>query len=214
MDAEIIEKAKLYIEKLMKSDCGGHDVSHSHRVYRTALRLAAEENADAFTVGLAALLHDADDVKLFPETHETKANAVSFMRSCGIEDSFIDSVCRIIDEVSFKGADSVVPSTVEGKCVQDADRLDAIGAIGVGRAFAYGGSRGRAMYDPKVSPKVGMSEKEYRASDSTTINHFYEKLLLLKDLMNTSAAKRIAEERTKFMQSFLDEFLLEWKGER
>ena len=162
---------------------------------------------------LAALLHDVDDIKLSPDTYVTKKNAVDFMTINKIDGKRIEVVCKIIDEVSFAGADSVVPDTIEGKCVQDADRLDAIGAIGIARTLAYGGSRGRKIYDPEIKPKMGMNKEEYRNNqDSTSINHFYEKLLLLKDMMNTTEGKKLAEHRQVVMQEFLNEFMLEWEG--
>ena len=164
---------------------------------------------------LAALLHDVDDIKLSPDTYVTKKNAVDFMTINKIDGKRIEAVRKIIDEVSFAGTDSVVPDTIEGKCVQDADRLDAIGAIGIARTFAYGGSRGRKIYDPEIKSKMGMNKEEYRNNqDSTSINHFYEKLLLLKDMMNTDAAKEKAWHRQFIMESYLEEFMAEWKGER
>ena len=170
-------------------------------------------NADVKTVQLAALLHDVDDIKLSPDTYATKKNAVDFMSINKIDGKRIEAVCKIIDEVSFAGADSVVPDTIEGKCVQDADRLDAIGAIGIARTFAYGGSNGRKIYDPEINPKMGMNKEEYRNNqDSTSINHFYEKLLLLKDMMNTTEGRKLAEHRQAVMQEFLDEFMIEWEG--
>lgn len=164
---------------------------------------------------LTALLHDVDDIKLSPETHETKKNAVEFMRSNGVDDKVIASVCKIIDEVSFAGIDSVVPSTIEGKCVQDADRLDAMGAIGIAREFAYGGSKGRKIYDPDIKPLLNMNKADYRQNhNSTSINHFYEKLLLLKDMINTETAKKKAKHRQAVMEEYLEEFAAEWEGER
>lgn len=204
-----------YIKEIFSADSSGHDYYHTVRVYRIATEIAKQEYADVNIVQLAALLHDVDDKKLSPETHATKKNAVDFMTANGVDADIINIVCKIIDEVSFAGTDSVVPSTIEGKCVQDADRLDAIGAIGIARTFAYGGSRGRKIYDPDIKPRIGMSKEEYEKNmNSTSINHFYEKLLLLKDMMNTTAGKKMAEHRQAVMQEFLNEFLAEWKGEK
>ena len=210
----MIENAIKYVKQIFADDCSGHDYHHTMRVYRLAVQIAKKENADLLIVQLAALLHDVDDAKLSPETHVTKKNAVDFMESNGVDNEIIEAVCKIIGEVSFAGTDSVVPSTIEGKCVQDADRLDAMGAIGIARTFAYGGSRGRKIYDPEIKPLVNMNKEEYRQNqNSTSINHFYEKLLLLKDMMNTDAAKRIADHRQAIMEAYLEEFMLEWKGE-
>jgi uncharacterized protein len=211
----MIESAIKYVEEIFADDCSGHDYHHTMRVYRLAMKIAEYENADKLIVQLAALLHDVDDVKVSPETHTTKKNAVDFMRRNGVNDAVVNSVCRIIAEVSFAGTDSVVPSTIEGKCVQDADRLDAIGAIGIARTFAYGGSKGRKIYDPDIKPLINMNEEDYRTNlNSTSINHFYEKLLFLKDLMNTEFAKKIAEHRQVVMEKYLEEFFAEWEGER
>jgi len=211
----MIENAIKYVKQIFADDCSGHDYHHTMRVYRLAVQIAKKENADLLIVQLAALLHDVDDVKFSPETHATKKNAVDFMESNGVDNEIIEAVCKIIEEVSFVGTDSVVPSTIEGKCVQDADRLDAMGAIGIARAFAYGGSRGRKIYDPEIKPLVNMSKEEYcQNQNSTSINHFYEKLLLLKDMVNTDAAKRITEHRHAIMEAYLEEFMLEWEGER
>lgn len=208
----VIENAVKYVKQIFANDCSGHDYYHTMRVYRLAVQIAKEENADMLIVQLAALLHDVDDAKLSPETYATKKNAVDFMESNGLDNEIIEAVCKIIEEVSFAGTDSVVPSTIEGKCVQDADRLDAIGAIGIARTFAYGG---RKIYDPEIKPLVNMGKEEYRQNqNSTSINHFYEKLLLLKDMMNTDAAKRIAEHRQAVMEAYLEEFIAEWEGER
>lgn len=211
----MIENVIKYVKQIFAEDCSGHDYHHTMRVYRLAVQIAERENADMLIVQLAALLHDVDDVKFFPETCENKKNAVDFMISNGVDGKIIDSVCRIIDEVSFAGTDSVVPSTIEGKCVQDADRLDAMGAIGIARVFAYGGSKGRKIYDPNIKPLMNMKKDEYRQNHkSTSINHFYEKLLLLKDMMNTETAKKMAEHRQAVMVEYLEEFLAEWEGER
>lgn len=211
----MVNNALEYIKEIFSGDSSGHDYYHTVRVYRIATEIAKQEYADVNIVQLAALLHDVDDKKLSPETHATKKNAVDFMTANGVDADIINIVCKIIDEVSFAGTDSVVPSTIEGKCVQDADRLDAIGAIGIARTFAYGGSRGRKIYDPDIKPRIGMSKEEYEKNmNSTSINHFYEKLLLLKDMMNTTAGKKMAEHRQAVMQEFLNEFLAEWKGEK
>ena len=212
MENAVIRSAMAYVEEMFRTDHGGHDAAHTMRVCRTAYRLAQEEHADLFIVRLAALLHDVDDVKLSPDTCARKDRAATFMTAQGLDDEVIRRVCAIIGEVSYAGKDSVVPSSIEGKCVQDADRLDALGDIGIARAFAYGGSRGRVMYDPDVKPTPGMGGEEYHRHISTTVNHFYEKLLLLKDMMNTGAAKAAAERRTQYMRDYLDEFFSEWEG--
>lgn len=177
-----------------------------------AVKLAEQEHADLTVVQLAALLHDVDDIKLSPETYENKDRAVAFLREHEMSETMIKAICEIIGEVSFKGMDSTVPATVEGRCVQDADRLDALGAVGIGRAFAYGGSHHRAMHDPGVKPAEHMNGKQYQSHCATTVNHFYEKLFRLKDLMNTETAKRMAEQREAYMKGFLAEFLEEWDG--
>lgn len=211
----IIENAIKYVHEIFARDFSGHDFYHTMRVYKTAVQIAVRENADILTVQLAALLHDVDDIKLSSTTYSVKKNAVDFMKQNKLSDEIINSVCKIIEDVSFAGTDSVVPSSIEGKCVQDADRLDAIGAVGIARAFAYGGNKGRKMYDPDIKPMTNMNKEQYRQNDnSTTINHFYEKLLLLKDMMNTETAKKIAERRHAFMQTYLDEFLAEWNNEK
>ena len=212
MQNEILAAAEAYAEALFAGDAGGHDAAHTARVYRTALRLAAEEGADPFVTGLAALLHDTDDRKLFPETAADLTHARVFLEEHAVPRAAADAVLGIIREVSFAGTESVVPSTPEGKCVQDADRLDALGAIGIARAFAYGGAHGRPLYDPADPPVPDMDAAAYRARRSHTVNHFYEKLFLLAEQMNTPAARRLAERRTAFMRTFLDAFLAEWNG--
>lgn len=214
MNKEIIARATAYVKEKFENEYSGHDWFHTLRVFRTAMRIAEAEGADVVTVQLAALLHDVDDRKLSPETYAEQKNARSFLAENGVEESVICEICRIISEVSFVGSDSVVPSTLEGKCVQDADRLDAIGAIGIARAFAYGGNHNRLMYHPDIAPNPNMSKEEYIKSNSTTVNHFYEKLFKLTDMMNTDTAKSIAKERDEYMKAFIAEFLDEWEGRR
>ena len=214
MDKKIIDDALAFVRNTFQDDFSGHDYFHTLRVYKMAVRIAEQENADVTIVSLAALLHDVDDIKLSPETYANKDRAVGFLREHGIPEAMIEAICRMIDEVSFKGTDSTAPDTIEGRCVQDADRLDAMGAVGIARAFAYGGAHGRVLYDPSIKPVVHMNAAEYRSHVSTTVNHFYEKLFQLKDLMNTGTAKRIAGEREAYMRSYLSEFLDEWDGTR
>lgn len=210
MKNELIARTAAYVKEKFENEYSGHDWFHTLRVFRTATRIAEAEGADLETVQLAALLHDVDDRKLSPETYEDKANARSFLSANNVDESRINEICRIIGEISF--AENCVPSTLEGKCVQDADRLDAIGAIGIARAFAYGGNHNRLMYHPDVKPNLNMSKEEYVNSKSTTVNHFYEKLFKLTDMMNTDTAKAIAKEREEYMRGFVDEFLNEWEG--
>lgn len=208
----IIVNAIEYIKNIFENEYSGHDYYHTLRVYKLATYIAEKENADITIVQLAALLHDVDDRKLSPETYKNKDRAVSFLKAHGVDPDIIDSICTIISEVSFAGEDSVFPATIEGKCVQDADRLDALGAIGIARTFAYGGNHNRKMYDPDIKAKDKMTAEEYYASESTSINHFYEKLFKLENMINTDTAKIIARERTAYMQEFVDEFMKEWDG--
>ena len=210
MHKEIIDRAAAYVREKFENEYSGHDWFHTLRVFKTATRIAEAEGADLVTVQLAALLHDVDDRKLSPETYEDKANAREFLSENNVDAGKIEGICRIIGEISF--AENCVPSTLESKCVQDADRLDAIGAIGIARAFAYGGNHNRLMYHPDVKPNLNMSKEEYVNSKSTTVNHFYEKLFKLTDMMNTDTAKAIAREREEYMRGFVDEFLNEWEG--
>jgi len=203
--------ASAYIRSIFSSDFSGHDAEHSFRVYRTALQIARKENADLLLVSLGALLHDVDDRKLFPE-NKNDDNARKFLSDNSVPKDIEEKIIRIIHQVSFKGKDSVKPDTLEGEVVQDADRLDAIGAIGIARAFAYGGSHQRPLYLENEKYKKDMSEEEYRKNNGSTIAHFYEKLLLLEDMMNTKEAKRLAKGRTEVLKDFLAEFDSEIKG--
>lgn len=208
----VIKNAVDYVKRVFENDFSGHDYFHTLRVYKTATRLAESEGANVHVVQLGALLHDVDDVKLSPQTCSNKDNARAFLVQNGVSSEDIERIVSIIDQVSFKGTDSVKPTSLEGECVQDADRLDAIGAIGIARAFAYGGNHNRVMYDPDEKPKLNLSGEEYRTHVSTTINHFYEKLFTLKGLLNTSSAKEIADHRENYMRAFIDEFMDEWEG--
>lgn len=213
MEQEVIlQQVAQKIRALFAEDFSGHDVWHSLRVEHTAATLADAEGCDAFVVRLGALLHDADDPKLF--STKDFANARAIMAEASVPADTAERVIAAIATVSFKGTDTKVPDTLEGKVLQDADRLDAIGAIGAARAFAYGGSHNRPMYDPDVPPSLNMDEAAYRKNRGSSLNHFYEKLFLLKDMMNTPSARRMAEERDAFLHAFAEEFLAEWEGKR
>ncbi len=205
------------VKVLLAGAEGGHDWWHAHRVRRVALRLAHEEGADPFVVELAALLHDIADPKFHDGDEEAgPRQARHILDDAGVPPEVRDHVLHIIRHISFRGGHAPVPAyrSPELAVVQDADRLDALGAIGIARTFNYGGYRQRPLYDPTIPPRQYDSAEEYRKSRTPTINHFYEKLLLLKDRMNTTAGKKMAEQRHRFMESFLEEFFREWKGER
>lgn len=210
---DIIQKTTEYIKQEFSNDTSGHDWWHIYRVWKNALAINKHEKADSFIVQLAALLHDLDDWKFNSSEDETPLRARRWLDSCSVEIHIADNVCNIIKHISYKGANvKNKMDSLEGFIVQDADRLDAIGAIGIARAFAYGGYKNRMMYDPESKPEMHNSFEEYKNSQSDTINHFYEKLLLLKDMMNTKTAKRIAEQRHDVMVKFLDDFMKEWEG--
>ncbi len=210
---EIIQRTAEYVKGEFARDSSGHDWWHIVRVWKTALALCKYENADVYTVELAALLHDLDDWKLSPSAEGRPARAEAWLRQMGVAPALAEHVCEIITGLSFKGALVETPMrSLEGQIVQDADRLDAIGAIGIARAFAYGGHKGRLLYDPASPPQMHASFEQYQNSGSATINHFYEKLLLLKDRMNTPTAKKIAAQRHAHTEQFLEQFLREWEG--
>jgi uncharacterized protein len=210
---DIIKKTAEFVRKEFQDDPSGHDWWHIYRVWKNALAICKGEKADEFIVQLAALLHDLDDWKFSENEGETPHRARAWMESCAVDPQINEQVCEIIRHISFKGANvENKMNSLEGLIVQDADRLDAIGAIGIGRAFAYGGYKNRPMYDPELTPKMHTSFEQYKNSKSATINHFYEKLLLLKDMMNTPTAKKIAVQRHEIMVRFLDQFMQEWDG--
>ncbi|MBR2889582.1 MAG: HD domain-containing protein [Oscillospiraceae bacterium] len=196
---ELIQKAVEFARQVFSEDCGGHDLDHTLRVYRMALHLAEAEGADLEIAALAALLHDVDDRKVSPQTSENLDRASHFLWSNGVSEEMFRRVILIIYEISFSQGHRV-PETLEGKCVQDADRLDAMGAIGIARTFAYGGSKGRRMHDPAGRDPL------------TSVNHFHEKLLKLAELMNTDSAREIARERHRYMEEYLERFQREWDG--
>ncbi len=198
------------IRRLFSDDFSGHDAWHTIRVERTAAVIAEAEGCDVFIVRLGALLHDADDPKLF--STQDYQNARDIMARVHVDASTAQQVVAAIATVSFKGTDTQTPATFEGKVLQDADRLDALGAIGIARTFAYGGSHSRAMYDPELPPLLHMAEAAYRKNQGSSLNHFYEKLFLLKDMMNTDTARRMAEKRDAYLHAFAEEFLAEWDG--
>jgi uncharacterized protein len=211
--SDIIQQTADFIKREFNGDSSGHDWWHIYRVWKNAVAICEHEQADMFIVELAALLHDLDDWKFSENGDETPRRAKAWMESCGVDSQVNEAVCEIIMHISYKGARvENKMETLEGFIVQDADRLDAIGAIGIGRAFAYGGYRNRPMYDPEAENQMHASFEEYKNSKSATINHFYEKLILLKDKMNTATAKRIAEQRHEVMLKFLEQFMSEWEG--
>jgi uncharacterized protein len=213
MNVELIERVKAYVKEKFENEFSGHDYFHTLRVFNMATRIAKAEGANLEIVQLSSLLHDVDDRKISPETYESQANARDFLISNDVDDETIEIICQIIREISF-GSNDVRPQTPEGQCVQDADRLDAIGAIGIARAFAYGGNHNRHMYHPDIKPSLNMTKEEYRKSESTTINHFYEKLFKLTSFMNTETAIKIAKEREAYMKEFVSTFLYEWNGDK
>tara|TARA_B100001123_G_scaffold161693_1_gene186547 strand:+ start:470 stop:1120 length:651 start_codon:yes stop_codon:yes gene_type:complete len=214
MASSIIDKTCKFVEDKLSGDGSGHDWWHIFRVWTLAKKIAVEEKAQVEIVELGALLHDIADWK-FHDGDDSIGPAIAreFLNNQNAEPNVSDSVVEIISTVSYKGAGVATPmKTLEGKIVQDADRLDAIGALGIARTFAYGGYKNRLIYHPDEKPVLHKSYEDYKKNEGHTINHFYEKLLLLKERMNTNTGKRIAEGRHKFMQSFLDQFYKEWDG--
>ena len=212
---KIIENTIVFVQETLKDAEGGHDWFHILRVLNNSKLIAATEEVDLLTVKLGALLHDIADSKFHngDETIGPKA-ARAFLSTQGVAEEVIVHVVNIIENISFKGGNTNQSfHSRELAVVQDADRLDALGAIGIARTFNYGGFKGRGLYDPEIQPDLKMSKEEYKASTAPTINHFYEKLLLLKDRMNTETGKAIAEERHLYMKQFLDQFYAEWNGE-
>ena len=211
---DIINKTILFVKETLTDAEGGHDWFHIERVYKNSLLIAKKEPVDLLVVSLGALLHDIADSK-FHKGDETIGPRIAreFLFKHNVDSKAIEHIINIIENISFKGGhDPQKFKSAELDVVQDADRLDAIGAIGIARCFNYGGYKNRGLYNPNIKPNLNMSKEEYKSSKTPTINHFYEKLLLLKDRMNTQTAKNIALERHNYMLSFLEQFYNEWEG--
>lgn len=212
----LIENTILFVKQQLKNAEGGHDWFHIERVYKNALLIATCEDCDLTVVKLGALLHDIADSKFHDGDEQMgPKTARTFMESQGVSEDTILHVIAIIENISFKGGNFEKQfSSKELDIVQDADRLDALGAIGIARTFNYGGFKNRPLYNPAIPPKLNMSKEEYKNSNAPTLNHFYEKLLLLKEQMNTETGKKMALERHRFMENFLSQFYAEWEGEK
>lgn len=211
---KIIESTIEFVIATLKGAEGGHDWWHIYRVWQLSKRIAVSENASLFVVELGALLHDIADSKFHNGDEEAgPRKAWEFLSSMEMEETVIEHVENIIRNISFKGGKEVQQfKSPELDIVQDADRLDAMGAIGIARTFNYGGFKNREIYNPEIKPDLKMTKEEYKLSNAPTLNHFYEKLLLLKDRMNTTTGKRMAEQRHRFMEEYLNEFYKEWDG--
>lgn len=210
---KIIKQIQNYIRKEFEGESAGHDCWHSFRVWKMSKEIAKKEGGNLFVIELAALLHDVADWKFYGgDIKAGGKKAKQLLEKLKVDEETIEHICDIIDNVSFKGAGAENGiKTLEGKIVQDSDRLDVIGAMGIARTFAYGGNKGRGIYNPKIKPKLHKSFGDYKKNKSSSINHFYEKILLLKDRLNTRTAKKIAEKRHKFLENYLKQFFEEWE---
>ncbi|SFE51474.1 HD domain-containing protein [Flavobacterium xueshanense] len=216
INPDLISKTILFVKEKLENAEGGHDWFHIERVFKNSVLISKSEVCDTTVVKLGALLHDIADSK-FHDGDETVGPRIAreFLESENVDKETIKHVVDIIENISYKGGNFEKKfSSIELDVVQDADRLDAIGAIGIARTFNYGGFKNRAIYDPKIAPNSSMTKEEYKKNDSPTLNHFYEKLLLLKDKMNTETGKQIAQERHRYMEGFLAQFYAEWEGEK
>ena len=202
-----------FLEEELGHDTSGHSLDHAIRVYKNAKAILMLEGGNERIVLISALVHDVIDPKLFDNHREQQAKLLIFLQTLGCSQSELEQIFYIIENISYKGGNGEPVKTLEAQIVQDADRLDAIGAIGIGRTFMYGGSKGSKMYDENISVMEFEDEATYRNHQGTVINHFYEKLFKLKDLMNTETAKRLAYRRHEFMVKFVEQFLQEWNGQ-
>ncbi|MBU5671008.1 HD domain-containing protein [Paenibacillus brevis] len=209
----LIQKAERFCKAELEHDTSGHDWWHIHRVVQMARRLAHEEGADPFICTVAALLHDVADEKLNDSKESGLFKVRSWLEGQQLQGEDTEHIIEIISTMSYNAGTNPPVRTLEGRVVQDADRLDAIGAIAIARAFQYAGWKGHPIHDPGLPPRESMSAEEYRNGKTTAINHFYEKLLKLKDLMNTASAKAIAQERHRYMEQYVERFYLEWDGQ-
>lgn len=213
----LVEETITFVKETLKGAEGGHDWFHIQRVFKNTILIAKDEDVDVLVVSLAALLHDIADAKFYNGDETVGPTmAKNFLSSLDVPEEVVNHVVLIIENISFKNSldpNKKAWSSKELLVVQDADRLDAIGAVGIARTFNYGGFKNRPLYDPDIAPNLTMSKEEYKASNAPTINHFYEKLLLLKDKMHTETAKKIAAKRHQFMLDYLEQFYAEWKGE-
>lgn len=218
MQSSAIDSTVHFVKHSLVANDGGHDWWHIYRVWQLAKHIAKQEQANKLVVELAALLHDVADEKFTPSGDQQSTSLVSqHLQSCGLNQDLIDQVNYIVSNVSFRNSlakRKKQTEPIELLIVQDADRLDALGAIGIARAFAYGGFSGRTLYDPNIRPQEFKSKQAYQNSQGPTLNHFYEKILLLKDGMHTNTAKTIAHQRHQFVKTYLTQFLTEWNLER
>jgi uncharacterized protein len=214
MDNLMIEKTEEHVKKHLENESSGHDWYHIYRVRKLAENIAREVGADPFVCTLAALLHDLADEKIAGSEEKGLREVSAWLDGLELEQDIQAHILSIIGTMSFKGGNKSKMETLEGQVVQDADRLDAIGAIGIGRTFAYSWAKGQLMYDPDIPVRESMTKEEYRNEKSTAVNHFYEKLLKLKNSMNTAYAKKLADERHAFLEQFLEQFFAEWEGKK
>ncbi|WP_042352140.1 HD domain-containing protein [Bacillus massiliigorillae] len=212
--SEMIRLTEEFVFELLSDEASGHDWWHIHRVTSLAKTIAEKEGADLFICEMAALLHDVADEKLNSSEESGISKVRQWLRSLQVDGESSKHIIEIITTMSFKGGGQPPVKTLEGKVVQDADRLDAIGAVGIARVFAFSGAKGQLIYDPTIPVREQLTKEEYRKQKTTAINHFYEKLLKLKGLMNTSYGKQMAEQRHAFMEEYLKTFLGEWQGIR